>query len=101
MNCNLEIIESQLKKEFPYVVKVNNITEGPLNSSSQPTYVIDVVIKQSFFDQLQNNGPLRNIIFQTFSKEFSQILIKNCPEIKVIEMNGSSNLDISLLSDAE
>jgi hypothetical protein len=101
MNCNLEILETHLKKDFPYVVKVNNITEGPVNTLSQPTYTVDIVIKQSFFDQLQNNGPLRNIIFQTFTKEFTQILIKTCPEIKVFEMNNNTNLNISLLSDAE
>jgi hypothetical protein len=101
MNCNLEIIEGLLKKDFPYVVKVKDIIENPSNGSSQPTYSINVIIKQSFFDQLQNNGPLRNIIFQGFSKEVAQVLNRNCPEVKVFEMNGENNLNISLLSDSE
>jgi hypothetical protein len=84
-----------------YVVKVKDIIENPSNGSSQPTYSINVIIKQSFFDQLQNNGPLRNIIFQGFSKEFAQVLNRNCPEVKVFEMNGENNLNISLLSDSE
>ena len=101
MNCNLEIIEGHLKKDFPYVVKVKDIIENPSNGSSQPTYSINVIIKQSFFDQLQNNGPLRNIIFQGFSKQFTQIVQSTCPEVKVIELNNKSNLDISFLSDSD
>ena len=101
MNCNLELIEGRLKKEFPYVVKVKEIVENSPNGSSQPRYSANIVIKQSFFDQLQNNGPLRNIIFQTFTNEFTQIVQSTCPEVKVIELNNESNLDISFLSDSD
>lgn len=100
MNCNLELIEGRLKMEFPYVVKVKEIVENSPNGSSQPRYSANIIIKQSFFDQLQNNGPLRNIIFQTFTKEFTQIVQSTCPEVKIIELNNESNLDISFLSDS-
>jgi hypothetical protein len=98
MNCNIELIEKSLKKEFPYVVKVKELVESaPSVDIPIPHYELDIIIKESFFSQLENNGPLRNIIVTSFTNESTQIVNNICPELKV----SSDNLIISFISDTE
>ena len=98
MNCNIELIENSLKKEFPYVVKIKKLVKSepsvdiPINH-----YELDIFIKESFFSQLENNGPLRNIIVTSFTNESTQIVNNICPELGV----SSDNLIISFISDTE
>jgi hypothetical protein len=98
MNCNIELIENSLKKEFPYVVKIKKLVKSepsvdiPINH-----YELDIFIKESFFSQLENNGPLRNIIVTSFTNESTQIVNNICPELVV----SSDNLIISFISDTE
>jgi hypothetical protein len=96
MNCNIELIEKSLKKEFPYVVKIKELVESaPSVDIPIPHYGLDIYIKESFFSQLQNNGPLRNIIVTSFTNESTQIVNNICPELGV----SSDNLIISFISD--
>jgi hypothetical protein len=98
MNCNIELIENSLKKEFPYVVKIKKLVKSepsvdiPINH-----YELDIFIKESFFSQLENNGPLRNIIVTSFTNESTQIVNNICPELVV----SSDNLIISFISDTD
>jgi hypothetical protein len=98
MNCNIELIENSLKKEFPYVVKIKKLVKSepsvdiPINH-----YELDIFIKESFFSQLENNGPLRNIIVTSFTNESTQIVNNICPELGV----SSDNLIISFISDTD
>ena len=96
MNCNIELIEMSLKKEFPYVVKIKELVESePTVDVPIPHYELDIFIKESFFSQLENNGPLRNIIVTSFTNESTQIVNNICPELGV----SSDNLIISFISD--
>ena len=98
MNCNIELIEKSLKKEFPYVVKVKELVESaPSVDISIPHYELDIIIKESFFSQLENNGPLRSTIVNSFSNETTEIVRGICPELGVT----SKNLIVSFISDAE
>jgi len=96
MNCNIELVEKSLKKEFPYVVKIKELVESePTVDVPIPHYELDIYIKESFFSQLENNGPLRNIIVTSFTNESTQIVNNICPELGV----SSDNLIISFISD--
>jgi hypothetical protein len=96
MNCNIELVEKSLKKEFPYVVKIKELVEAaPSVDMPIPHYELDIFIKESFFSQLENNGPLRNIIVTSFTNESTQIVNNICPELGV----SSDNLIISFISD--
>ena len=98
MNCDLELVEKSLKKEFPYVVKVKELVESaPSVDIPIPHYELDIIIKESFFSQLENNGPLRNTIVNSFSNESTEIVKGICPELGVT----SKNLIVSFISDTE
>ena len=98
MNCNIELIEKSLKKEFPYVVKVKELVESaPSVDIPIPHYELDIIIKESFFSQLENNGPLRSTIVNSFSNETTEIVRGICPELGVT----SKNLIVSFISDTE
>jgi hypothetical protein len=98
MNCNIELIENSLKKEFPYVVKIKELVESnPTVDVPIPHYELDIYIKESFFSQLENNGPLRSTIVNSFSNQTTEIVRGICPELGV----SSKNLLVSLISDTE
>lgn len=98
MNCNIELIEKSLKKEFPYVVKVKELVESaPSVDIPIPHYELDIIIKESFFSQLENNGPLRSTIINSFTNESTEIVRGICPELGVT----SKNLIVSFISDTE
>ena len=98
MNCNIELIENSLKKEFPYVVKIKELVESEPNVDVPiPHYELDIYIKESFFSQLENNGPLRSTIVTSFSNQTTEIVRGICPELGV----SSKNLLVSLISDTE
>jgi hypothetical protein len=98
MNCNIELIENSLKKEFPYVVKIKKLVKSepsvdiPINH-----YELDIFIKESFFSQLENNGPLRATIVNSFTNETTDIVRSVCPELSV----SSENLIVSFIPDTE
>lgn len=103
MNCELELVEKYLKKEFPYVVKIKSLVESiPTISFSGATslsssYDMSIFIKDSFFSQLENNGPLSNTILTSFTKECAQIIKSVCPEVNI----SSETLIVSFISDTE
>ena len=98
MNCNIELVEKSLKKEFPYVVKVKELVESaPSVDIPIPHYELDIIIKESFFSQLENNGPLRSTIVNSFTNESIQIVSSICPELGV----SLKNLLVSFISDTE
>lgn len=98
MNCDLELIEKSLKKEFPYVVKIKKLSESePTNEIPILHYELDIFIKDSFFSQLENNGPLRSTIVNSFSNESTEIVKSICPELGV----SSKNLVVSFISDTD
>jgi len=107
MNCETELIEDNLKKDFPYVVKIKTIVEKPFvpNPSEivdgHSSYLIDLYIKQSFFDQLENNNQLKNIIFESFTKECIQIIKNICPEMDIISDKNGTNLVVKFLPYTE
>ena len=94
MNCNIELFEKSLKKEFPYVVKVKKLVESePSVEIPIPHYELDIFIKESFFSQLENNGPLRSTIVNSFSNQTTEIVRGICPELGV----SSKNLVVSFI----
>lgn len=106
MNCEIELVEKYLKKEFPYVVKIKNFIVGKTTTEmfiisastsnfGTPTHSIEIVIKQSFFDQLENNGPLKSTIFNSFSSECAKIIKSVCPEIDITTNNYGTNLMVT------
>jgi hypothetical protein len=106
MNCELELIEKYLKKEFPYVVKIKEFKIGKVTSEiftisgstsniGIPTHSLEIYIKQSFFDQLENNGPLRSSIISSFSNDCISIIRSICPDIELIINNYGNNLTVS------
>ena len=98
MNCNIELIEMSLKKEFPYVVKIKELVESePTVDVPIPHYELDIYIKESFFSQLENNGPLRSTIVNSFSNQATEIVRSICPELGAT----SKNLVVSFISDTE
>ena len=98
MNCNIELVEKSLKKEFPYVVKIKKLVESePSVTIPKPHYSFDIFIKESFFSQLENNGPLRNTIVTSFTNESTEIVRGICPELGV----SSDNLIVSFIPDTE
>ena len=98
MNCNIELIEMSLKKEFPYVVKIKELVESePTVDVPIPHYELDIYIKESFFSQLENNGPLRSTIVTSFSNQTTEIVRSICPELGAT----SKNLVVSFISDTE
>ena len=104
MNCNLDLVEKYLKKEFPYVVKIKSLVESsPVVSFSgtthnvAPNFDMKIFIKDSFFSQLENNGPLSNTILTSFTKECAQIVKSNCPEVNI----SSELLIVTFISDTE
>lgn len=104
MNCDLELVEKYLKKEFPYVVKVKSLVESsPVVSFSGvtlnglPNFDMKIFIKDSFFSQLENNGPLSNTILTSFTKECAQIVKSICPEVNI----SSELLIVTFISDTE
>ena len=98
MICNIELIEKNLKKEFPFVVKIKKLIESePSVDLPIPHYVLDIYIKESFFYQLENNGPLRNTIVNSFSNETTEMVKSLCPELGV----SLKNLIVSFVSDVE
>jgi hypothetical protein len=108
MNCEIELVEKYLRKEFPYVVKIKEFIIGktsPLMFSGmtanmgRPTHSIYIYIKQSFFDQLENNGPLKSSIFNSFSNECAQIIKSVCPEIDIVTDNDGTNLAVTFLPE--
>ena len=98
MNCNIELVEKSLKKEFPYVVKIKKLVESePTVDVPIPHYELDIYIKESFFSQLENNGPLRSTIVNSFSNQATEIVKSICPELGAT----SKNLVVSFISDTE
>ena len=103
MNCELELVEKYLKKEFPYVVKIKSLVESnPTISfsgvtSMSPNYDMSIFIKDSFFSQLENNGPLSNTILTSFTKECAQIIKSVCPAVNI----SSETLVVSFISETE
>ena len=103
MNCELELVEKYLKKEFPYVVKIKSLVASkPMVSfsgatSMSPNYDMSIFIKDSFFSQLENNGPLSNTILTSFTKECAQIIKSVCPEVNI----SSETLVVSFISETE
>ncbi len=104
MNCDLELVEKYLKKEFPYVVKIKSLVESaPMVSFSGvthnvlPNFDMKIFIKDSFFSQLENNGPLSNTIITSFTKECAQIVKSICPEVNI----SSEFLIVTFISDTE
>ena len=104
MNCDLELVEKYLKKEFPYVVKIKSLVEvSPVVSFSGVTlngllnFDMKIFIKDSFFSQLENNGPLSNTILTSFTKECAQIVKSICPEVNI----SSELLIVTFISDTE
>ena len=104
MNCDLELVEKYLKKEFPYVVKIKSLVESsPVVSFSgtthnvAPNFDMKIFIKDSFFSQLENNGPLSNTILTSFTKECAQIVKSICPEVNI----SSEFLIVTFISDTE
>ena len=94
MNCNIELVEKSLKKEFPYVVKIKKLVESePSVTIPKPHYSFDIFIKESFFSQLENNGPLRSTIVNSFSNQTTEIVRGICPELGV----SSKNLVVSFI----
>jgi hypothetical protein len=94
MNCNIELVENSLKKEFPYVVKIKELVKSePTVDVPTPHYELDVYIKESFFSQLENNGPLRSTIVNSFSNQTTEIVRGICPELGV----SSKNLIVSFI----
>jgi uncharacterized protein (UPF0264 family) len=91
MSQKIELIEKSLKKEFPYVVKVN---EFKINDGKSPFHSIEIYIKESFFNQLENNSLLKKTIFNSFSKECVQIIKNICPEVEIVFSNDESNVTI-------
>jgi hypothetical protein len=103
MNCELELVEKYLKKEFPYVVKIKSLVESPpvitysgVTFTSQ-TFDMKIFIKDSFFSQLENNGPLSNTILTSFTKECAQIVKSICPELDI----SSELLRVLFISETE
>jgi len=110
MNCEIELVEKYLRKEFPYVVKIKEFIaeksalevfsmSGFSSNIGRPTYSLEVYIKQSFFDQLENNGPLKSSIFNSFLNECVQIIKSVCPEIDVITDNNGTNLAVKFIPE--
>ena len=110
MNCEIELVEKYLKKEFPYVIKVKQLVESKQSisfsgatftgSSIQPSpfnYELIVCIKESFFYQLENNGPLRNTILNSFTKESLTLIKSVCPEFYITD----ENLLVSFISETQ
>ena len=111
MNCEIELVEKYLKKEFPYVIKVKQLVEskrsisfsGATNFSVDPiwpspfNYELIVCIKESFFYQLENNGPLRNTILNSFTKESLTLIKSVCPEFYIKD----ENLLVSFISETQ
>lgn len=110
MNCELELIEKYLKKEFPYVVKIKEFKIGKVTSElfvisastsniGIPTHSLEIYIKQSFFDQLENNGPLKSSIFNSFSNECAQIIKSVCTEIDIVSDDNGTNLAVTFFPE--
>lgn len=103
MNCELELVEKYLKKEFPYVVKIKSLVELPPVIAysgvtfTSPTFDMKIFIKDSFFSQLENNGPLSNTILTSFTKECAQIVKSICPEVNI----SSELLIVTFISETE
>lgn len=110
MNCEIELVEKYLKKEFPYVVKIKEFIIGKstweifvmsasTSNIGRPTHSLEIYIKQSFFDQLENNGPLKSSIFNSFSNECAQIIKSVCPDIDIVTDNDGTNLAVTFLPE--
>lgn len=102
MNCDLELVEKYLKKEFPYVVKIKSLVESPpvvsfsgATHNLPPSFEMKIFIKDSFFYQLENNEPLSNTILTSFTKECAQIVKSICPEVNI----SSEMLMVSFISE--
>ena len=108
MNCELELIDKYLKKEYPYIVKVKEIVALPQSLSFsgvtfnlKPDYLISIYIKQSFYDQLENNGPLKSITLKSFSNECFQTIKSVCPDIQIFAKDNETNLSVLFIPDTE
>lgn len=110
MNCELELIEKYIKKEYPYVVKIKNFVVGKLTSEmfvmsastsniGRPTHSIEIFIRQSFFDQLENNSLLKTTIFKSFSNECAQIIKSVCTEIDIVSDDNGTNLAVTFFPE--
>jgi hypothetical protein len=111
MKCELELIEKYLKKEFPYVVKIEEFKVGKTTSEmftisastslnfGRPIHSIIICIKESFFNQLENNSLLKETIFSSFSKECAVIITHVCPEIEIVSDDYGTNLSVTLISE--
>jgi hypothetical protein len=106
MNCELELIEKYLKKEFPYVVKIKEFKIGKstweifvmsasTSNIGRPTHSLEIYIKQSFFDQLENNGPLKNSIINSFSDDCISIIRSICSDIELVRDNNGTNFAVT------
>lgn len=95
MNCELELIEKYIKIEYPYIVGVKNIKEHEMSNHSmsgftslgRPTYIIDICITESFFNQLENNKLLKSNIVSSLCEELGKIVKSVCPEMDVTSDN--------------
>jgi hypothetical protein len=110
MNCELELIEKYLKREFPYVVKIKEFIIGKTTTEmfiisastaniGRPIHSLKVYIKQSFFDQLENNGPLKDSIFKSFSTDCASMIKSICPEIELVTDNNGTNLAVTFIPE--
>jgi hypothetical protein len=107
MSCELELIEKYLKKEFPYVVKIKEFNVGKTTSEmfvisgttslnfGRPTHSIIISIKESFFNQLQNNSLLKETIYNSFSNDCCKIIKSVCPDIEIVSDNYGTNLAVT------
>lgn len=108
MNCELELIDKYLKREYPYIVKVKEIVELPQSIgfsgatfNLKPDYLISIYIKQSFYDQLENNGPLKSITIKSFSTECAQTIKSICTDMQIFTTDNETNLSVLFIRDTE
>jgi hypothetical protein len=96
MNCELELIGKYIRKEYPYIVSIKNIEEiSPSISGTTFTsydvsgiiYLINICINENFYNQLENNNPLKSNIISSLNKELARIIKSICPEMNVTNDN--------------
>lgn len=95
MNCELNLIEKYVKKEYPYITSIKNIEESiPAISGTTfngdfvyVNYLISIYINEIFYNQLENNTPLRTNIISSLNKELPKIIKSICPEMNITNDN--------------
>lgn len=95
MNCELELIEKYIKKEYPYIVSIKSIVERLpaisgttfINDVFGANYLINICINENFYNQLENNNPLKSNIISSLNKELPKIIKSICPEMTITNDN--------------